>query len=202
MGKVGNIEFDGYSVARHLANNLALAAGGVAPVVVQSKPQGAGSMEWETPDWLIGEVLLVMGHIYLDPCSTAQANRRIGAAYYYTLEDDGLKQRWTGNVYMNPPYSRGLVEKFINKFCYAWDEMQVEQACILTNNATDTTWFHRLLTRSPMLCIFKGRISYVDPVTKLEKKGNRQGQVLWYFGRNRAGFRHQFVDYGVVCNLG
>lgn len=60
---------------------------------------------WETPASFMDVLRDEYGTFDLDPCcfpSSAQAPR------YFTPEVDGLTQEWTGMVYMNPPYGRGI----------------------------------------------------------------------------------------------
>lgn len=33
----------------------------------------------------------------------------------YNKEQDGLKQKWEGRVWLNPPYSRPTIEHFITR---------------------------------------------------------------------------------------
>lgn len=44
-----------------------------------------------------------MGSIDLDPATTEAANADIKAAAFFTAETNGFDQRWTGNVFLNPP---------------------------------------------------------------------------------------------------
>lgn len=64
--------------------------------------------EWFTPDTILALVahLFAPGVIELDFCSTAAANTRVGARAYYDVAPDGLdvKNAWTGNVFINPPF--------------------------------------------------------------------------------------------------
>ncbi len=48
----------------------------------------------------------LMGCIDLDVASSATANRMVQAARYFTEFEDGLQQRWEGNVWCNPPFSQ------------------------------------------------------------------------------------------------
>lgn len=64
--------------------------------------------EWLTPVWLVEMCREVMGTISVDPCSNEVAQRRIQAAEYYTKETDGLKHRWSGSVFVNPPKGKLL----------------------------------------------------------------------------------------------
>lgn len=63
----------------------------------------AESVEYGTPDEWLDVARLVLERIDLDPFSCPKANDRVGAAAFFTKEQDGLKQRWRGRVFMNPP---------------------------------------------------------------------------------------------------
>jgi hypothetical protein len=56
-----------------------------------------------TPLPIIDLVRLVLGHIDLDPASSAAANLRVRAREWYGELEDGLANDWFGAVYCNPP---------------------------------------------------------------------------------------------------
>ena len=60
---------------------------------------------WMTPPELFHRLEEELGLDFtLDPCTTP--DNPLGTPYFYTEEDDGLKQDWAGHVvYMNPTYS-------------------------------------------------------------------------------------------------
>lgn len=60
------------------------------------------SMEWATPQDLFDELNAEFGFT-LDACANA-LNHKV--SNYYTVEQDGLAQTWSGIVWMNPPYGR------------------------------------------------------------------------------------------------
>jgi hypothetical protein len=72
--------------------------------------------EWRTPKETIDRVCEVLGQIDLDPASSDGANATVQAKRFYTKKDDGLERRWSGRVFLNPPYSYPLVEQFTDKF--------------------------------------------------------------------------------------
>lgn len=55
---------------------------------------------WLTPMWVLDR----LGSFDLDPCATEYCPNRT-AAKCYTKIHDGLAQKWSGRVFMNPPFS-------------------------------------------------------------------------------------------------
>ena len=82
-----------------------------------------------------------MGSIDTDPASNDIANKIVKAEKYYTIETNGLAHDWTGNVWMNPPYSSDLISKFVEKL--KEQRANYNQAIILVNNATETQMMHK-----------------------------------------------------------
>jgi hypothetical protein len=62
-----------------------------------------GDYEWYTPREVLALVRQVLGVIAVDPASCATAQATMQARTFYTLADDGLRQPWTGTVFLNPP---------------------------------------------------------------------------------------------------
>ena len=61
--------------------------------------------EWETPQDFFDKLNKEF-HFTLDPCATPDNAK---CEKYFTKEQDGLKQDWTGEtVYCNPPYGREM----------------------------------------------------------------------------------------------
>jgi ParB family chromosome partitioning protein len=155
----------------------------------------SGENEWYTPPQYIEAARDVMGGIDLDPatCETAQANVR--AKKFFTSDDDGLSKKWTGNVWLNPPYGKDLIGHFAAKVVE--ESQRFEQAVILINNATDTAWFHEIASIASAVCLIRGRIKFLD---KSGKPANTpvQGQVAIYVGKNVEAFRSRFSSFGLV----
>ena len=65
---------------------------------------------WSTPQIFFDRYNLV--HSFdLDVCATAENAK---CASYFSIETDGLSQKWYGSVWMNPPYGREI-SKWIEK---------------------------------------------------------------------------------------
>lgn len=72
---------------------------------------------------------------------------------FFTKEDDGLKQEWTGVCWMNPPYGReiGLWMK------KAW-ESKATVVCLVPAR-TDTKWWHDYAMKGEIEFI-RGRLKF------------------------------------------
>lgn len=151
-----------------------------------------GNFEWYTPFEIIEAARLVMGGIDLDPASSSIANENVNASTYYTIEDDGLRKKWNGRVWMNPPYSADLVKQFISKVV----SPEVEQAIVLINNCTDTNWAHELFRHASSIC-FPKRIKFLDQ--NFESKGSpTQGQMIVGVRTDGNKFNEHFSQFGTV----
>jgi phage N-6-adenine-methyltransferase len=151
--------------------------------------------EWYTPAEYLEAARAVMGDIDLDPASCATAQEMVQAKRFFTKEDDGLAQEWKGRIWLNPPYSAALAPRFIDKLCAEYDTGHLDEAVVLVNNATDTAWFHNLLSRFPA-CFLCKRVPFWRP--DHSGGGARQGQVIFYLGPKVSEFWRVFSSLGVV----
>ena len=158
----------------------------------------SGENEWYTPPEYIQAARDVMGDIDLDPASTTEANLIIQARTFYSAQDNGLEQEWKGRVWMNPPYSSGLIEKFIEKLLNNIEVESISEAIVLVNNATDTKWFQSMLYHTKAICFPAGRIHFWN--TKKESASPLQGQAILYFGDNIESFKDIFSMFGGIVN--
>lgn len=111
---------------------------------------------WETPQNLF-KILDEEFHFTLDPCcfpNTAKCEK------YYTPSEDGLKQDWMPeNVFVNPPYSRGNIDRWVKK-CY----MEHKKGCCvvaLLPVSTSSSWWHDWVWGKAELRFIKRRIRFV-----------------------------------------
>lgn len=153
------------------------------------------SDEWYTPATVIQPARAVLGTIDLDPASCATAQVVVQARHYFTKAEDGLKQTWCGNVFLNPPYSMPLIVDFIDKLLAEYTAGNITAAIVLTNNATDTTWAQKLLQYP--VCFHRGRVRFWQP-GKPGNSGARQGQIITYLGQQTQLFSAVFSALGVV----
>ena len=181
---------------------------GVAKAAVLHEIQSKGDIRkvvnedvkntWRTPLPYIESARATMGSIELDPYSSIEANNTVKAERFFTIVDDAEQQTWSADtVWMNPPYGRGVMNKAIDKFCLEYDDGHFISAIVMTNNSTDTRWFHDLLDRADAICMTLGRVAFLgangEPVDN-----NMTGQVFFYFGEDTDKFDEFFAPYGTV----
>ena len=158
----------------------------------------SGNNEWYTPGHIIDAARQAMGTIDTDPASSEIANRTVGATVYFTKDDDGLAQKWHGNVWLNPPYSQPLIRLFTDALVEKYRSGEIEQAVVLVNNASETRWGQTLLGASSAVCFPRGRIKCVDPEGR-PSGAPLQGQAVAYLGKHPELFREAFIRFGLVA---
>jgi phage N-6-adenine-methyltransferase len=96
------------------------------------------SCEWATPPELFAALATEFGPFDLDVCATPE-NAKCGR--YFTRADDGLRQRWSGRVWMNPPYGRAIGQ-WMERALEAARSGEAEAVVCLVPARTDTRWWH------------------------------------------------------------
>jgi phage N-6-adenine-methyltransferase len=112
------------------------------------------SCEWSTPPDLFVRLDARFGFT-LDVCAT-HANAK--CSRFYTKADNGLDQPWTGRVWCNPPYGKG-VGLWVKK---AWESVQsgeAEVVVVLIFARTDTWWWHDWAVRGEIEFL-RGRLRF------------------------------------------
>lgn len=113
------------------------------------------SMEWATPREFFRKLDSQFAFT-LDPC--ARSHNAV-CSKYYTPEDDGLLQDWSGNtVFVNPPYGRGIGQ---------WVKKSYEEGCkdgttvvMLIPARTDTKYWHEYAMKADEVRLIKGRLKF------------------------------------------
>jgi len=162
--------------------------------------ENSSENEWYTPPDIIERARRAMGGIDCDPASSSIANKNVKADVHYTAESNGLTKQWRGRIWLNPPYAQPLCAHFCEAVTHRFLNKEIEQACVLVNNASETQWFARMHTASVAVCFLDGRVKYLD---RSGKPANTplQGQAVLYFGKRLASFSIAFSNAGRVTVL-
>ena len=109
---------------------------------------------WSTPQDFFDPLHAEFGFT-LDVCATPQNAK---CARYFTKDKDGLRQPWSGVIWMNPPYGKEIG---------AWMRKAHESALggavvvCLVPSRTDTRWWHEYAAKWEVRFI-RGRLKFGD----------------------------------------
>ncbi len=106
------------------------------------------SDNWETPQWLFDRLNDWYG-FETDVCAIPENAK---CERYFTPEQDGLAQEWTGVCWMNPPYGRKIGD-WVKK-AYESAKAGATVVCLLPAR-TDTAWWHDYVMRGGLI-LFEG----------------------------------------------
>jgi len=162
-------------------------------------PGSRDSDSWFTPAGYIKQVRLVLKTITLDPFTSKEANTIIQADNIITAKQNAFTMDWphADTVFMNPPYGAIICGQACDRFLHFFDAGKIGKAIVLTNNATETKWAQRLLSKASAVCFPDHRISFWNADGKAVS-GNTRGQMFTAFGPIRAEFKTHFKRLGVV----
>lgn len=151
-----------------------------------------GEVSYYTPRIYADAARLVMGRIDLDPASCEDANKTIRAAAYYDAEMDGLKQQWSGRIFLNPPWS-GEAKKFVQALLGGYRSGHIEQAILVLNASyTDRSYMKPVLDNFPV-CFTDHRVQYGGA-----GRAGTGGTMFVYFGKHQQRFVDVFTQFGYV----
>ena len=112
--------------------------------------------EWATPQYLFDELNAEFGPFDLDPCATEE-NHKCARWFGDSPAGGGLNELWTGKVFMNPPYGRGI-GRWMKK---AMDSAATGAALVvcLVPARTCSAWWHDYAMKGDIRFI-RGRVKF------------------------------------------
>lgn len=131
--------------------------------------------EWYTPK----EIIDALGRFDLDPCSPVKPLWET-AKVMYNKNDDGLSKEWFGRVWLNPPYSRPLIERFVKRLA------EHGNGIALLFNRCDSKMFQDVIFEKAIAMKFlRNRIRFFRP-DGVRGDSPRCGSILIAFGEENA----------------
>lgn len=146
-----------------------------------------------TPKWLIDR----LGPFDTDPCA-ATVRPWDCAAVNFTEADDGLAQPWNGLVWLNPPFDRYKVGKWIMKLAEHGNGMALVHA------RTEAQWF-KPVWQSSLMLFLGSRIKFCRPDGSEQPANSGAPVVIAAWGREasnrllRSSIAGQFIDQRFVA---
>ncbi len=152
-----------------------------------------GEVDYYTPAAYVESARRVMGRIDLDPASCEEVNKKaIRATVFYGKDDNSLALEWTGNIFLNPPWS-GHAKGFVRALLTSYRSGSVRQAILVLNaEYTDRSYMREVLHSFPV-CFTNHRVRYGG----LGKQPTA-GTIFVYLGPYQQRFVDEFSQYGPV----
>jgi hypothetical protein len=116
-----------------------------------------GEIEWHTPPEYLERVRAVLGGIDLDPASSKVAQKTVKAKRYFTEVEDAIDSGWHGRIFMNPPYCRDRMPRFVEKLIGEFRAGRVCEAIAFVHSYTNPCWFHDLAACASAICFTRNR---------------------------------------------
>lgn len=120
--------------------------------------------DWGTPpsflDWLARE----FG--WMPTLDAAASDHNAKAECFFTIEEDGLNQPWSGDVWLNPPFGSELpywLSKCRQEFEHPMKITgeRLDSIWCLIPARTDTKWFHEIVVpTATRIYLIKGRFNF------------------------------------------
>lgn len=107
---------------------------------------------WETPQDLFDQ-LDAKFHFETDVCALPENAK---CKKFFTPEQDGLAQKWSGVCWCNPPYGKGI-ERWLKK---AYESTDTATTVCLVPVRTDTAWFHDWVLNKAEIWYLRGRLHF------------------------------------------
>jgi len=141
-----------------------------------------------TPRWIIE----ALGHFDLDPCA-ADPRPWDCAARNLTASDDGLLHDWVGRVWLNPPFDRREVVRWVERLSLHGDGIALLHA------RTETAWFRPLWARADAILFLDRRLTFCRPDGTENIANSGAPPVLAAFGaRNYTALKNSKIAGNLV----
>lgn len=154
--------------------------------------------QWFTPRYILD----ALGRFDLDPCTSVLRPFNTARLHYEVEDVDGLRKRWTGRVWLNPPYGPpSTVRPWLEKM------RDHGNGIVLIFARTETEMFHDLVWHgASALFFFKGRLKFWDESGKppIKPKTGRTGNagapsvLIAYGERNASALRRSKLNGAFV----
>lgn len=111
---------------------------------------------WQTPDEIFQPLNAEFGFT-VDPCCTVNTAK---CRKFFTPDDNGLLQDWGGQIaFVNPPYSRGNIDKWVRK-CYEESLKPGTIVVALLPVSTSANWWHDWVWKKAEIRFIRQRVRF------------------------------------------
>lgn len=168
------LEFDEKAILQ-IAKEIRLQKGLDSGFGGHERPFRGQSEDWLTPP----HILQALGKFDLDPCASLRQKGKT-AARQYTINDDGLNQKWGGRVWLNPPYG-DKTDEWMAKLSKHRNGIALIYARTETRMFFDSVW-----NTANGIFFLQKRLAFVGPDNSTSGEATAPSALISY---DRAGTR-------------
>ncbi len=145
----------------------------------------------------------------------AASNSNHLVSNFYTEKDDAIRIDWhrditmyfgcddltppNYNVFVNPPYGRGMISKFMQKAIK--EKKKGVTTVLLVPQTLEANWLP-INHISEIRIVTSGRLSFINPVTKKKIAGNTKGSMFVIFRPGSSPLVTRYIPRDELINLG
>lgn len=159
-------------------------------IIDSSKPPSQRNDRWLTPV----EVVKALGKFDLDPCG-APNHKLASRTYLLENQEDGLRDKWFGRVWLNPPYGRTMRK---------WVERLVEHGtgtALIPVAAGTKLWQEVIFKDASAIHFYRHRIKFLRRDGVEDDMVSPQASAIIAFGNDDADALLSSGLPGVVLDL-
>lgn len=156
------------------------------------------SDEYQTPKKYIKAAIEVMGSIDVDLACSDKNYVRLEKyiKYHFNKDHNALKQHWTGNCWLNPPYSKPNLTIFTKYLIEQGKYQTFKQLIYLVPSYTAERWYQSCLSNCFAFCLPNHRIEHL--INGKIQDAPRFSSTFFYFGLQTPEFLRVFSRFGQV----
>jgi site-specific DNA-methyltransferase (adenine-specific) len=113
------------------------------------------SSDHPTPQWIFD----LLNKIFLFDLDVAASRDNAKCPKFFSELDNGLAQKWTGRVWMNPPYGKDI-DHWVQKACHSVAYGHAQVVVGLLPNRTSANWYHCYVYRQAIEIPVRGRLRF------------------------------------------
>lgn len=142
--------------------------------------------DWNTPDSLFNK----LNSEFKFETDLAASQENTKCPKYYSIQNDSLKQTWSGVCWLNPPYGNkeSKIKDWVKK---AYESAEADPSLtvvMLIPARTNTKWFHQYVMKASEVRLICGRVKFVG-----NKHGLPQPLVLVVFKKSENTIFKSFI---------
>ena len=166
---------------------------------MMSAEQDPQDNDYATPPEIWRPLAKCVGGFDTDPCSGAEPSPI--APQRHTRADNGLKQAWDGDVFVNPPWSSNGQDgpdnpkmRWYGKCMKEAARDEVTSVVALAPSDTSPEWFHTRIMAGELVCFYgTGRVSFIG-----EDRNPSFGLIIAVYGERASEYRDVLDGFGSV----